>query len=64
MIKDGRYKRRHCVPALPHNRPDAMRDWGAVKVDGAAVTDPAARWTASSPAVLQVGSRKFVRISP
>ena len=37
---------------------------GAVKVDGAAVTDPAARWTASSPAVLQVGSRKFVRITP
>ncbi|HEX3469249.1 MAG TPA: tyrosine--tRNA ligase [Candidatus Elarobacter sp.] len=37
---------------------------GAVKVDGTPVTDPAARWTASGPAVLQVGSRKFVRIVP
>ena len=37
---------------------------GAVKVDGATVTDPGARWTATAPAVLQVGSRKFVRILP
>jgi tyrosyl-tRNA synthetase len=37
---------------------------GGVKVDGAPVTDPAARWSASTPAVLQVGSRKFVRIIP
>ncbi len=37
---------------------------GGVKVDGAAVTDPGARWTASGPAVLQVGSRKFVRVIP
>lgn len=37
---------------------------GAVKVDGTAVTDPGAKWTASGPAVLQVGSRKFVRIVP
>lgn len=37
---------------------------GAVKVDGVPVTDPAARWTATGPAVLQVGSRKFVRIVP
>jgi tyrosyl-tRNA synthetase len=37
---------------------------GAVKVDGTPVTDPGARWTASGPAVLQVGSRKFVRITP
>jgi tyrosyl-tRNA synthetase len=37
---------------------------GGVKVDGVAVTDPGARWTASGPAVLQVGSRKFVRIIP
>ena len=37
---------------------------GAVKVDGAPVTDPGARWTATAPAVLQVGSRKFVRIRP
>ncbi|MBV8299460.1 MAG: tyrosine--tRNA ligase [Candidatus Eremiobacteraeota bacterium] len=37
---------------------------GGVKIDGAPVTDPAARWSASAPAVLQVGSRKFVRIIP
>ncbi|HEY4439672.1 MAG TPA: tyrosine--tRNA ligase [Candidatus Elarobacter sp.] len=37
---------------------------GGVRVDGTVVNDPAARWTASDPAVLQVGSRKFVRILP
>ena len=37
---------------------------GGVRVDGVAVTDPSARWTASGPAVLQVGSRKFVRVTP
>jgi len=37
---------------------------GAVKIDGTPVTDAGARWTATSPAVLQVGSRKFVRIIP
>jgi tyrosyl-tRNA synthetase len=37
---------------------------GAVRVDGAAVTDQAARWTGPGPAVLQIGSRKFVRITP
>jgi tyrosyl-tRNA synthetase len=37
---------------------------GGVKIDGIVVTDPAARWTATGPAVLQVGSRKFVRVSP
>lgn len=37
---------------------------GAVKVDGVAVTDPGARWPAAAPAVLQVGSRKFVRVVP
>jgi tyrosyl-tRNA synthetase len=36
----------------------------AVRIDGAVVTDPAARWTAAAPAVLQVGSRKFVRVTP
>jgi tyrosyl-tRNA synthetase len=36
----------------------------AVRIDGTAVSDPAARWTAEKPAVLQVGSRKFVRIIP
>ena len=37
---------------------------GGVKVDGSPVTDPGAKWTASGPAVLQVGSRKFVRVVP
>ena len=37
---------------------------GGVRVDGVQVTDPATRWTAAEPAVLQVGSRKFVRIIP
>jgi tyrosyl-tRNA synthetase len=37
---------------------------GAVRIDGTAVTDSAARWTATAPAVLQVGSRKFVRVIP
>jgi tyrosyl-tRNA synthetase len=37
---------------------------GAVKIDGAVVEDPAARWAATAPAVLQVGSRKFVRVIP
>jgi tyrosyl-tRNA synthetase len=37
---------------------------GAVKVDGSAVTDPKAIWHTSEPAVLQVGSRKFVRVLP
>jgi tyrosyl-tRNA synthetase len=35
-----------------------------VKVDGIVVNDPKAVWTASGPAVLSVGSRKFVRIRP
>jgi hypothetical protein len=34
-----------------------------VRVDGTPLTDPAARWPAGG-AVLQVGSRKFVRIVP
>ena len=37
---------------------------GGVRVDGAVVTDAGARWPASGPGVLQVGSRKFVRIIP
>jgi tyrosyl-tRNA synthetase len=37
---------------------------GAVKIDGAPMADPGARWTAPAAAVLQVGSRKFVRILP
>jgi tyrosyl-tRNA synthetase len=37
---------------------------GGVRIDGTVVTDPAARWTADGPAVLQVGSRKFARIIP
>jgi tyrosyl-tRNA synthetase len=35
-----------------------------VKVDGIVVTDPKAPWTATGPAVLSVGSRKFVRVTP
>jgi tyrosyl-tRNA synthetase len=35
---------------------------GAVKIDGSVVTDPKAVWNTSEPAVLQVGSRKFVRV--
>ena len=35
---------------------------GAVKIDGSVVTDPKTVWDTSRPAVLQVGSRKFVRV--
>jgi tyrosyl-tRNA synthetase len=35
---------------------------GAVKIDGSVVTDPKIVWDTSHPAVLQVGSRKFVRV--
>ncbi|HKU66285.1 MAG TPA: tyrosine--tRNA ligase [Candidatus Baltobacteraceae bacterium] len=35
-----------------------------VKVDGILVGDPNAQWTAAEPAVLSVGSRKFVRVLP
>ena len=35
---------------------------GAVKIDGSAVTDPKTPWDTSRPAVLQAGSRKFVRV--
>jgi tyrosyl-tRNA synthetase len=37
---------------------------GGVKIDGVPVEDPAARWTATGPAVLQVGARKYVRVLP
>ena len=37
---------------------------GGVRIDGRVVGDPAARWPADGPAVLQVGSRKFVRVLP
>jgi tyrosyl-tRNA synthetase len=37
---------------------------GAVKVDGMPVTDPKASWGADSHGVVQVGSRKFIRILP
>jgi tyrosyl-tRNA synthetase len=36
----------------------------AVKVDGTVVADRNAIWDASAPAVLSVGSRKFVRLRP
>ncbi|MEO6913089.1 MAG: tyrosine--tRNA ligase [Candidatus Baltobacteraceae bacterium] len=35
-----------------------------VKIDGILVTDPKAPWSARIPAILSVGSRKFVRILP
>jgi tyrosyl-tRNA synthetase len=35
-----------------------------VKVDGIVVDDPRAAWTATAPAVLSVGSRRFARIVP
>jgi tyrosyl-tRNA synthetase len=35
---------------------------GAVKVDGIVFTDPKASWPGAPSAVLQVGSRKFVRV--
>ena len=35
-----------------------------VRVDGTIVSDPRAPWSASAPAVLSVGSRKFVRVLP
>jgi tyrosyl-tRNA synthetase len=35
-----------------------------VKVDGILVTDPKAAWTAAGPAILSVGSRKFVKVIP
>jgi tyrosyl-tRNA synthetase len=37
---------------------------GGVKVDGIVVSDPKAVWTATAPAVLSVGARKFVRVLP
>jgi tyrosyl-tRNA synthetase len=36
----------------------------AVKVDGELVRDPSAPWSAASPAILSVGSRRFVRVMP
>jgi len=37
---------------------------GGVKIDGVLVADPKAPWTAIAPAVLQSGSRRFVRVLP
>ena len=37
---------------------------GGVKVDGIVVNDPRAPWNATAPAVLSVGSRKFIRVIP
>jgi tyrosyl-tRNA synthetase len=37
---------------------------GAVRIDGAVVSDPRAPWPTAAPAVLQVGTRKFVRVIP
>ncbi len=35
---------------------------GGVKIDGRPVDDPAAAWTAALPAVLSVGTRRYIRI--
>lgn len=35
-----------------------------VKVDGILISDPRAAWTAAEPAILSVGSRKFVKVIP
>src|SRR6185437_475933 len=35
-----------------------------VRVDGIVVDDPRAAWSAAAPAVVSVGSRKFVRVLP
>lgn len=35
-----------------------------VKIDGTIVADPRALWTAAAPAVLSVGSRRFVKVLP
>jgi tyrosyl-tRNA synthetase len=37
---------------------------GAVKIDGAPVRDQREAWSATGPAVLSVGSRRFVRVRP
>jgi tyrosyl-tRNA synthetase len=37
---------------------------GGVRIDGDVVGDPSAPWTATQPAVLSVGSRRFVRVTP
>jgi tyrosyl-tRNA synthetase len=37
---------------------------GAVRVDGMPVTDVRAPWPTNTPAVLQVGARRFVRVLP
>ncbi len=37
---------------------------GGVKIDGCPVHEPKAPWTASEPAVLSVGSRRFARVLP
>ena len=37
---------------------------GGVRIDGEAVRDAAAPWTSEAPAVLSVGTRKFVKVLP
>lgn len=37
---------------------------GAVKIDGKKVEDPAKDWTFTTPTVLQLGNRRFVRLNP
>ncbi len=37
---------------------------GGVRIDGVPVTDTAARWTLTKPAILSVGTRRFIKIVP
>jgi tyrosyl-tRNA synthetase len=37
---------------------------GGVKIDGSAVTDPKLPWSQTTPIVLSVGTRKFIKILP
>jgi tyrosyl-tRNA synthetase len=54
------------VAGLAASKRDAERliSQRAVKIDGTVVTDRNAVWEAAAPAVLSVGSRKFVRLRP
>ncbi len=43
---------------------ERLIDGGAVKIDGAVVGDQKQAWVATAPAVISVGSRRFVRVLP
>jgi tyrosyl-tRNA synthetase len=48
--------------AASRREAERLIEGGGVRIDGVAVTQAKATWTASHPAVLSVGSRKFVRV--